>query len=86
MKTKYKLIIIFVTAILLEANSIAGFRYLMEKNWIGMFMMAFLNPFLCLPLNHFNIEAKCFQDRIWIALAFASGFAIGILTIRPFFI
>ena len=51
-----------------------------------MGLMVFLNPFLCLPMNHFSIEAKSLKDRLWIALAFASGFLIGVLTIRPFFI
>lgn len=82
----WKLLIVFVSAIVLEANSIAGFRYLMDENWGGMVFMAFINPFLCLPLNHFTIEVKYFIQRIWIALAFSSGFVIGIITIRPFFI
>jgi len=86
MKKEYKLLIIFITAILLEANSIAGFRFLMEKNFVGMFLMVFINPFLCLPLNHYNIEAKNLKERIYIATAFATGFGIGVITIRPFFI
>ena len=89
MKTKvewWKLAIVFFSAIILEVNSIAGFRFLMDKNWGGMITMAFLNPFLCLPLNHFTIEVKSFKQRFWIALAFSSGFTVGIITIRPFFI
>ena len=89
MKTKlewWKLLIVFLSAIVLEANSIAGFRFLMDKHWIGMVMMAVINPFLCLPMNHYTIEVKSLKQRFYIALAFSSGFAIGILTIRPFFI
>ena len=82
----WKLLIVFVTAIVLEANSIAGFRFLMDKNWMGMVIMAFINPILCLPLNHYNIEAKSFIVRVYIALAFGLGFVVGIITIRPFFI
>lgn len=85
-RTRYRLLIIFVSAIVLEANGIASFRFLMDKNWIGMGLMVFINPFLCLPMNHFSIEAKSLKDRLWIALAFASGFLVGVLTIRPFFI
>ena len=81
-----RLIIVFITAVLLDANSIASFRFLMDKNWIGMFMMVFINPFLCLPMNHYNIEAKSLKDRIYIAMAFAGGFGFGVITIRPFFI
>ena len=81
-----RLIIVFITAVLLDANSIASFRFLMDKNWIGMFMMVFINPFLCLPMNHYNIEAKSLKDRIYIAMAFASGFGFGVVTIRPFFV
>jgi len=86
MKLQYKLLIVFVTALALELNSIAGFYYLMHKNWIGMFLMAFVNPLLTLPMNHFNIESKTFKDRLYIALAFALGFGVGVITIRPFII
>jgi len=86
MQFKHKLILVFFTAIILEANSIAGFRFLMEKNWMGMVLMVFVNPLLCLPMNHYNIKAKSFMQRLYIALAFAFGFAIGVITIRPFFI
>lgn len=86
MEKNYKLILVFFTAIVLEANSIAGFKFLMDKNWIGMILMVFINPLLCLPMNHFNIEAKSFKERLFIALAFSFGFAIGVITIRPFFI
>lgn len=86
MKLKYKLILVFFTAIVLEANSIAGFRFLMDKNWYGMVLMVFVNPLLCLPMNHYNIEAKTFKERLNIALAFAFGFAVGVITIRPFFV
>lgn len=82
----WKLLIVFVSAIVLEANSIAGFRFLMDKNWIGMVMMVGINPFLCLPMNHYTIEVKEFKQRALIALAFSLGFATGVLTIRPFFI
>ena len=86
MKLKYKLIIVFVTALLLELNSISGFHYLMQKNWIGMFMMAFVNPMISLPMNHFSIECKSLKERFYIALSFALGFGIGVITIRPFII
>lgn len=86
MEKNYKLILVFFTAIVLEANSIAGFKFLMDKNWIGMILMVFINPLLCLPMNHFNIEAKSFKERLFIALAFSFGFATGVITIRPFFI
>lgn len=82
----WKLLIVFVSAIVLEANSIAGFKFLMNKNWMGMVMMAFINPFLCLPMNHYTIEVKKFKERAIIALAFSTGFTVGILIIRPFFI
>jgi hypothetical protein len=82
----WKLLIVFVSAIVLEANSIAGFRFLMDKNWIGMVMMVVINPFLCLPMNHFTIEVKTLKQRFFIALSFSLGFATGVLTIRPFFI
>ena len=82
----WKLLIVFFSAIVLEANSIAGFRFLMDKNWLGMVMMAGINPFLCLPMNHYTIECKTFKQRVFIAAAFSIGFIIGILTIRPFFI
>jgi hypothetical protein len=86
MKLKYKLIIVFITALVLELNSISGFHYLMHKNWTGMFMMAFINPLITLPMNHFSIECKTFKDRAYIAIAFALGFGIGAITIRPFII
>lgn len=82
----WKLLIVFISAIVLEANSIAGFRFLMDKNWIGMVIMVGINPFLSLPMNHYTIEVKTFKQRALIALAFSLGFATGVLTIRPFFI
>jgi hypothetical protein len=82
----WKLLIVFVSAIVLEANSIAGLRFLMDENWIGMVMMVAINPFLCLPMNHYTIEVKSFKQRALIALAFSLGFAVGVMTIRPFFI
>ena len=84
--TWWKLLIVFISAIVLEANSIASFTFLMEKNWYGMVGMVFINPFLCLPMNHFTIEVKTFYGRFLIALAFALGFSLGVLTIRPYFI
>jgi hypothetical protein len=82
----WKLLIVFVSAIVLEANSIAGLRFLMDENWFGMVMMVAINPFLCLPMNHYTIEVKSFKQRALIALAFSLGFAVGVMTIRPFFI
>ena len=82
----WKLVVVFISAIVLEANSIAGFRFLMDKNWIGMVMMVGINPFLCLPMNHYTIEVKTLKERALIALAFSLGFIAGVLTIRPFFI
>jgi hypothetical protein len=82
----WKLLIVFFSAIALEANSIASFRYLIDKHWIGMVSMVFINPFLCLPMNHFTIEVKTFTGRLKIALAFALGFSAGVLLIRPLFI
>ena len=82
----WKLLIVFFSAIILEANSIAGFRFLMDKNWYGMVMMACINPFLCLPMNHYTIDAKTFKQRFLIETAFILGFAVGIITIRPFFV
>jgi hypothetical protein len=82
----WKLLVVFVSAIVLEANSIAGFRFLIDKNWMGMVMMVGINPFLCLPMNHYTIEVKTLKQRALIALAFSLGFAVGVITIRPFFI
>jgi hypothetical protein len=82
----WKLLIVFFSAIVLEANSIAGFKFLTHHNWFGMVLMAFINPFLCLPLNHFTIELKNFKQRLLVATAFSIGFVVGILTIRPFFL
>ena len=82
----WKLLIVFVSAIVLEANSIAGLRFLMDENWVGMVMMVAINPFLCLPMNHYTIEVKSFKQRALIAFAFSLGFAVGVMTIRPFFI
>jgi hypothetical protein len=84
--TWWKLLVVFVSAIVLEANSIAGLRFLMDENWVGMVMMVAINPFLCLPMNHYTIEVKSFKQRALIALAFSLGFAVGVMTIRPFFI
>jgi hypothetical protein len=84
--TWWKLLIVFLSAIILEANSIAGFKYLVDKNWAGMVFMVSINPFLCLPLNHYTIDAKSFKERTIIATAFSLGFAVGVITIRPFFI
>lgn len=82
----WKLLIVFFSAIVLEANSIAGFSFLMNKNWLGMVLMVGINPFLCLPMNHYTIEVKSLKGRFIIATAFSLGFTIGVLTIRPFFI
>jgi hypothetical protein len=84
MKLYHKLVIVFVTAIALEFNSILGFYYLMQKNWFGMFLMAFVNPLITLPMNHFSIECKTFKDRFHIAVSFALGFGFGVLFIRPY--
>ena len=84
--TWWKLLIVFLSAIVLEANSIAGLRFLMDENWFGMVMMVAINPFLCLPMNHYTIEVKSFKQRALIAFAFSLGFAVGVMTIRPFFI
>jgi hypothetical protein len=82
----WKLLIVFVSAIVLEANSIAGLRFLMDEKWVGMVIMVAINPFLCLPMNHYTIEVKSFKQRALIAFAFSLGFAVGVMTIRPFFI
>ena len=82
---KSKLLIIFISAMLLEANSIAGMRFLIDNNYMGMAFMVFLNPIICLPMNHFTIEVKTFKERFQIAMAFSFGFTLGVLLIRPFF-
>ena len=82
----WKLLIVFISAILLEANSVAGFRFLMDKNWFGMVLMVGVNPFLTLPMNHFSIEVKTLKQRALIAFAFCLGFMVGVITIRPFFV
>ena len=84
--TWWKLLIVFLSAIMLEANSIAGFRFLVDKNWAGMVLMVGINPFLTLPMSHFSIEVKTLKERATIALAFCIGFMVGVITIRPFFI
>ena len=35
----WKLLIVFISAIVLEANSIAGLRFLMDENWVSMVMI-----------------------------------------------
>jgi hypothetical protein len=82
----WKLLLVFVSAIVLEANSIAGFKYLMDKNWIGMAMMVGINPIICLPMNHYTIQVKSFKQRLLIALAFSFGFVVGVIAIRPYFV
>ena len=82
---KSKLLIIFFSAILLEANSIAGMRFLIDNNYLGMGLMVFLNPIICLPMNHFTIEVKTFKERFYIAMAFSTEFTLGVILIRPFF-
>jgi hypothetical protein len=82
----WKLAIVFFSAIVLEANSIAGFKFLMDKNWMGMVMMVGINPFLCLPMNHYTIEVKTLKGRAIIATAFSVGFCVAVFTVRPFFI
>lgn len=84
-KLSVKLLIIFISAILLEANSIAGMRFLIDNNYLGMCLMVFLNPIICLPMNHFTIEVKTFKERFYIAMAFSFGFMLGVVLIRPFF-
>ena len=85
MSFKVKLLIIFMSAIILEANSIAGMRFLIDNNYFGMALMVFINPIICLPMNHFNIEVKTFKERFYIAMAFSTGFTLGVILIRPFF-
>ena len=82
---KGKLLIIFISAIILEANSIAGMRFLIDNNYYGMALMVFINPIICLPMNHFTIEVKTFKERFYIAMAFSTGFTLGVILIRPFF-
>lgn len=82
---KIKLFIIFISAILLEANSIAGMRFLIDNNYLGMAISVFITPFVCLPMNHFTIEVKTFKERFYIAMAFSTGFTLGVILIRPFF-
>lgn len=86
MKFRYKLIIIFFTAIALETTGISGFHYLIEKDFVGMVIMAIVNPILCLPMNHFNIECKTFKERFYVSLAFSLGFGLGVALIRPLII
>ena len=52
-----------------------------EGDWMGMFLMAFVNLLMTLPMNHFSIECKTFKDRFYIALAFAIGFGVGVVAI-----
>ena len=81
---RFKLFITFFCAVLLEANSIAGLRFLIENNYIGMSIMVFINPLISLPLSHWTIEADSLKVRLYIALAFATGFTVGVMLIRPF--
>lgn len=84
MNFKVRLLIVFLSAILLEVNSVSGLVFLEKRNYVGMFLMVFINPFITLPMNHFNIECKSFKERVWLATAFGLGFGAGVIFIRPF--
>ena len=82
----WKLLLIFLSAVMLEATGIARIRFLVDKNSLGMMLMVFLNPFLCLLMSHYTIEVKTFKQRTLIAFAFALGFSIGVMISNLFFI
>ena len=84
MKFKYRLLIVFICALFIEITAVYGFIFLEQRNYIGMFFMVFLNPYICLPMNHFNVECKTFTDRFYLATAFAFGFGLGVVFVRPF--
>lgn len=84
---KIKVIIItFITAMILEIISINAFTSLINKDWMLMCFVAFIGPFICLPLTHFNIEAKSFKERLFITLIYSLGYVAGIIIIRPLFV
>lgn len=84
MKFKYRLLIVFICALFIEITGVCGLVFLEKRNYLGMFLMIFLNPYICLPMNHFNVECKTFKDRFYLATAFACGFGLGVIAVRPF--
>jgi ABC-type Mn2+/Zn2+ transport system permease subunit len=81
----WKLSLTFLSAVMLEITGVARIRFLVDRNSFGMAFMVFLNPFLCLLMSHYTIEAKTIKQRTLIAFAFALGFSAGAIISNLFF-
>ena len=48
---------------------------------VAMIFWAFVGPFLGLPFIAYQIEAKNWSDRMWLALVSGVGYALGALLV-----
>jgi Na+/melibiose symporter-like transporter len=70
-------LIIFLSSLILEIASTFYITFVSEKNPLGMWIFAFIGPFLGLPFVGFMIESKTWREKIKVALASAIGYLIG---------
>jgi hypothetical protein len=77
-----KYIILFIAAVIIEIASTFYISAVSEKHMAAMIFWAFVGPFLGLPFLAYQIEAKTNMQRVYLALCYGLGYAVGALIVN----
>lgn len=73
--------VIAASAFIIEICSTFYIRFVADSNPIGMLVFAAIGPFLGLPFAGYMVDSKNWSERIKMALALSTGYAIGCLVV-----
>jgi hypothetical protein len=79
-----KMIILFLVSLIIEIASTFYIAAVVEKQMIKMMFWAFIGPFLSLPFIAYQIEAKSYKERLYMAFVYGLGYSIGALIVNMF--
>jgi hypothetical protein len=77
-----KYIVLFIAAVIIEIASTFYISAVSEKHMAAMIFWAFVGPFLGLPFLKYQIEAETNMQRVYLALCYGLGYAVGALIVN----
>lgn len=72
-----KYTILFLAAVIIEIASTFYISAVSDRQLVPMVFWAFVGPFLGLPFLAYQIEAKSNRQRLYLALCYGLGYAVG---------
>ena len=79
-----KYLIIFLSAFATEIFSTFYITAVSEKDTTAMIGFALIRPFLALPFAGYMLDSKNWNQRIKMAIALSSGYAVGSVLVIEF--